>query len=39
MMDYPDTSGNLWKPAADVSGRFLAGFQQVSGRFLNSLLL
>ena len=27
MMDYPETSRNLWKPAAEVSGRFPAGFQ------------
>ena len=29
MMDYPETSGNLRKPAAEVSGRF----PEVSSRF------
>ena len=29
MKDCPETSGNLRKPAAEVSGRFPAGFQKL----------
>ena len=36
-MDCPETFGNLRKLAVEVSGRFSAGFQQVSGKSTKSL--
>ena len=37
IMDCPETFGNLRKLAVEVSGRFSAGFQQVSGKSTKSL--